>query len=62
MLIAYVWNLSEPANTKIFVLSHQEAVGIATEMKYTATESPIGKGVQWSPIPAGSWSIGFDPT
>ncbi|MGA8149504.1 MAG: hypothetical protein WB952_00895 [Terriglobales bacterium] len=45
MLIAYVWNLSEPANTQIYVLTQKEAVDIATEMKYTATESWTGKGV-----------------
>ena len=45
MLIAYVWNVSEPANTQIYVLTQQEAVGLATEMKYTATQSWIDKGV-----------------
>jgi hypothetical protein len=45
MLIAYVWNVSEPANTQIYVLTQQEAVDIATEMKYTATESWLGRGV-----------------
>jgi hypothetical protein len=45
MLIAYVWNVSEPANTQIYVLTQQEAVDIATELKYTATESWVVKGV-----------------
>jgi len=45
MLIAYVWNVSERANAQIYVLTQQEAVDIATEMKYTATESWLGKGV-----------------
>jgi len=45
MLIAYVWKVSEPARTQIYVLTQQEAVDIATEMKYTGTESWIGKGV-----------------
>jgi hypothetical protein len=45
LLIAYVWNVSEPARTQIYVLTQQETVDIATEMKYTATESWIGNGV-----------------
>jgi hypothetical protein len=45
MLIAYVWNVSEPANTRIYVLTQQEAVDIATEMKYTDTDSWINKGL-----------------
>ena len=45
IVIAYVWYVSEPANTQIYVLTQQEAVDLATEMKYTATESWIGKGV-----------------
>ena len=44
-MIAYVWNVTEPPNTRIYVLNHDEALRIATEMKYTATESWTGKGV-----------------
>ena len=44
MLIAYVWNLSEPGNTRIFVLNQDEAVRIASAMKYTETDSWINKG------------------
>jgi hypothetical protein len=45
MLIAYVWNVSDPANTQIYVLRQDEALRIATEMRYTATESWIKKGL-----------------
>ena len=45
MLIAYVWNVSQPADTQIYVLTQKEAVDIATEMKYTTSESWTGKGV-----------------
>ncbi len=45
MLIAYVWNVSEGAKTQIYVLRQDEVLRIATEMKYTATESWTGKGV-----------------
>lgn len=42
--MAYVWNVSEPGNTQIYVLKQDDAVRIATEMKYTDTESWIKKG------------------
>jgi hypothetical protein len=44
MLIAYVWNVAEPVRTKIYALNQEEALRIATEMKYTMTESWAGKG------------------
>ena len=37
--------MSQPANTQIYVLTQQEAGDIATELKYTATESWVVKGV-----------------
>jgi hypothetical protein len=45
MLIAYVWNVSEPANTQIYVLRQDEALRIATEVKYAATDYWINKGL-----------------
>lgn len=44
LLIAFVWNVSEAGNTKIYALSQREAVQIAAEMKYTATDSWNKKG------------------
>jgi hypothetical protein len=44
LLIAYVWNVSQPANTQIFLLRQDEAIRIATEMGYTGSASWTGKG------------------
>jgi hypothetical protein len=44
MLLAYVWNVSERSNTQIYALTQEEAVRIATDMKYTATDSWIKHG------------------
>jgi len=41
MLVAYVWNVLDPSNTHIYVLTQEEAVRVANEMNYTATDSWI---------------------
>ena len=54
MLIAYVWNVAEPVRTKIYVLNQEEALRIATEMKYTMTEVGPARAPTLSLAPAGS--------
>lgn len=39
LLLAYVWNLGDPAYTKCFALTYPEALNVATTMGWTKTES-----------------------
>jgi hypothetical protein len=44
LLLAYVWNLGEPAKTKCFALTYAEALRIADEMGWTKADSWITGG------------------
>ena len=39
MVIAYVWNASQPSETRLYLLSHREALRIAEDLGFTKTES-----------------------
>lgn len=39
LILAYVWNLAAPSETVCFALTYPEALGVATQMKYTNSNS-----------------------
>ena len=44
LLLVYVWNLADPANTKCFALTYTEALRVAQKMGYTKTNSWLKGG------------------
>jgi hypothetical protein len=39
LLIAYVWHVAEPSDTRIYALTHDESLDVAGQMGYTSTDS-----------------------
>jgi hypothetical protein len=44
LVLAYVWNLGDPANTTCFALTYREALDIAHKMGWTKTDSWLTGG------------------
>lgn len=44
LLLVYVWNLDDPANTTAYALTYAEALGVADAMGFTKTDSWLAGG------------------